>query len=254
MKMRVLQSVAIACVAALAVVGVAWGGATVSDLTADVSPHNPGTRARPENVAMELAVRTRGAPGEEAATVARITVFLPKELVLSARRFPSCRPSFLTAGRERRCRRAKVGTGEASVTAFGPVQDLKVNPSVTAYNGSRGKTLLLHLEASTPTVINSAITGRLQRVRHPRYGNRYVFTIPQELREPSPGLRATVSDLRFELEKQRTVRRRKRRFKIPYIGLGSCRDGVLSFKSVTAYSAPQPAPGPSTGSDTVNCG
>jgi hypothetical protein len=119
---------------------------------------------------------------------------------------------------------------------------------LTIYNGPKGKSWLIRFQSDSPFSLDLAMQGKLTKVSQPGYGQKMTVDVPQEFENS-----ARLKTLQFQVQK--TVRKRIRqtnRFRtIPYIGIGPCPDGELSFQSVHYfYLAIQPV----TATDTDNCG
>jgi hypothetical protein len=233
--MRIRGEVAIlalAVVAALVVAAVALAE-PIADLSARVSPSKPGTNHKPRRVEVDLALSQQtDTAGEALPATTKLQFFLPSEFFFGGADFHSCKADILDdQNQQTQCPvKSKVGSGRAVFQVGGPGGSVAQSTLVTAYNGPRGKSLLLHLQSQTPVAIDQALEGRLSKSSKP-YGQVLTFAFPPELQA-----RAGLSELEFELEGTRTVRRNGHRRTIPYVGLGSCGDDVLDFKSVTTFA------------------
>ncbi|HYH59146.1 MAG TPA: hypothetical protein VD790_07980 [Thermoleophilaceae bacterium] len=199
-------------------------------LDADVTPAKPGTKKNPTNVELALSLRTANdRAGEAPPVTTRIELFLPSELVLGAKSFRGCKPAVLNDGNDAtRCKsKSLVGNGRATFAGQTPVGPMEQDAEVTVYNGPSGRSIVFHFRSTGALPIDRAVAGRLAKARGNGYGRKIVIRIPEELRGAG-GQQIGLAELHAEVKASR-----KRRGKtVPYIGLGRCRQGELSFRSV----------------------
>jgi hypothetical protein len=115
------------------------------------------------------------------------------------------------------CAKAKVGSGAASGLALGRQEKL----AVTAYNGPKGKTILLHVAGTQPLDINTVIVGQL-KPDSGAYGRKLVVSIPANLQQPLAGVYATLTSFLTKVGGSSKG--------TPYVALKGCPGGKLNFK------------------------
>ena len=190
--MRKLLTGAVAASATLALAaGAAAQVSTPSgDATLDVSasPSNAGTKKKPKNVRLSFK-QVVNKPG---TTVQTITVDLPKGLKFSGKGFKRCNFDDLVAQGPSACPSgSKVGpTGRATARlepAVSGQSDLvfQVSPFI-----ENSKTVAIYLRTTAGLDIQTAIRGKLTNS-----GRRMTIEIPMSLRQPLPGLDATLTGI-----------------------------------------------------------
>ena len=127
-------------------------------------------------------------------------------------------------------RERKIGGGKAAAKATVGDQE---NLTVTAYNGAASKSnsanrwFYLHVEGSTPLVIDSVIAATLTKATGD-YGYKLVVPIPANLVQPLAGVTATL--LNFSTSVVGTAKG------LPYIGIKGCSGGKLKFKGTFLFT------------------
>lgn len=223
MRKSAALAVAGALTVALGATGVA--GAVNSKQTMDVklAKNKAGTVKKPRSVGtltVDLAVNVDAsdAPFATKSTV----IYFDKNLVFNSAKFPSCTEPQARSGAAK-CTKAKVGSGSAQGLALGQQENL----TVTAYNGPKGKTLLLRVRGTQPLLIDTVLVGKLQRASG-KYGKKLVVAIPDNLQQPVTGVYATLT--RFVTKVSGSVSG------TPYIGLKACPKRKLSFGSKFTFT------------------
>ena len=172
-----------------------------------------------------------GSPAGTFATQ-KATIFFDKNLVFNGKAFKECKPSNKSApvgsDVKAKCASAKVGAGKAAGQATVGGQE---NLTVTAYNGAAkangDRWFYLHVEGSTPLVVDSVIAATLTRGSGD-YGVKLVVPIPANLVQPLAGITATL--LNFSTSVGGTAKG------VPYVGLKGCSGGKLKFKGTFLYT------------------
>jgi hypothetical protein len=86
-------------------------------------------------------------PGDQPPTLTKTQIFFPNAAVANGRFLPSCTESILRGKGPAKCpKKSKIGKGRAT----GKVGTLVVDIDVTAFNGPKGKSVLLYI-LSKPT-------------------------------------------------------------------------------------------------------
>ena len=152
-----------------------------------------------------------------------------KNLAFGPKYLPSCGKAQVQSD-DTKCKKgSKIGTGSAQGVALGATENL----TVTAYNGAASKSnsanrwFYLHVEGSSPLVIDSVIAATLTKATGD-YGYKLVVPIPANLVQPLAGVTATL--LNFSTSVSGTAKG------LPYIGIKGCSGGKLKFKGTFLYT------------------
>jgi len=234
---KLLFGALVALVGVLAVVGVASAVDAQQALDVKIANNKAGTKAKPRSIGvLNVVTSTTPGPGSPACTVAtnKATIFFDKNLVFNAKAFKECKPSNPSApvGSEvkSKCSGDKIGSGKAAGQATIGGQE---NLTVTAYNGAASKSnsanrwFYLHVEGTTPLVIDSVIAATLTKASGD-YGYKLVVPIPPNLVQPLAGVTATL--LNFSTSVSGTSKG------LPYVGLKGCSGGKLKFKGTFVFT------------------
>jgi hypothetical protein len=224
-------------VAALAVVGVASAVDAQQAIDVKITNNKAGTKEKPKSIGkLNVVTTTTPGAGSPAGTFAtnKATIFFDKNLVFNAKAFKECKPSNPASpvGSEvkSKCAGAKIGSGKAAGQATIGGQEAL---TVTAYNGAATKSggpnrwFYLHVQGSSPLVIDSVIAATLKRATGD-YGYKLEVPIPANLVTPLTGVTATL--LNFSTSVAGTAKG------LPYIGMKGCSGGKLKFKGTFIYT------------------
>jgi hypothetical protein len=234
---KLLFGALVALVGVLAVVGVASAVDAQQAIDVKITNNKAGTKAKPKSIG-KLNVLTTTVPGagSPAGTFAttKATIFFDKNLVFNAKAFKECKPSNPSApvgsDVKSKCASDKIGAGKAAGQATIGGQE---NLTVTAYNGAASKSnpanrwFYLHVEGSTPLVIDSVIAATLTKATGD-YGYKLVVPIPANIVTPLAGVTATL--LSFSTSVSGTAKG------LPYIGIKGCSGGKLKFKGTFLFT------------------
>ena len=188
--MRKLLMGALAASATLAVAAGAIAQSPESTFTARVSPSKAGTATKPKNTTLGFGV-TLNKPG---TTVEFIDLGLPKTLKISGKGLKRCTVDTLAAEGPSGCpagsKAGAPGTATALLGPAGPAQSelhFVVTPFVLDSN-----TLVFYVASDTGSgiAVQSPITGEITS-----RGHKLRITIPKELRQPVPGVDASLTSL-----------------------------------------------------------
>jgi len=234
---KLLFGAIVALVGVLAVVGVASAVDAQQAINVTVTNNKAGTKEKPKSLGkLNVVTTTTPGPGTPAGTFAtnKATIFFDKNIVFNGKAFKECKPSNASApvGSEvkSKCGSAKIGSGKAAGQATIGGQE---NLTVTAYNGAPTKAnaanrwFYLHVEGSTPLVIDSVIAATLKRASGD-YGYKLEVPIPANLVQPLAGVTATL--LNFSTSVGGTSKG------LPYVGLKGCSGGKLKFKGTFVFT------------------
>lgn len=220
--MRKVALLAVTSVAALGVTGPAWAVNADQGLDVKVTGSKAGTKKKPRNV--KLTVITTTTPKDSTAfATTKAVLYFDKNLKFGGSKFASCTAAKLQAAESNCPKASKVGTGSANGSALGQQEPL----TVTAFNGPKGKSLLLHVVGSNPLQIDSVIDAKLSKASG-KYGMKLTVPIPDKLQQPVPGVYATLT--KFLTAVKGTAKG------TPYIGLAGCSGGKLHFKGTFTFT------------------
>jgi len=224
---KVVFAVATAAIA-LGASAPVWAVNADQGLAVSVSPSKAGTKKKPKSVKLKLTTTTTPKDSQAFATTQAVLYF-DKNLKFGASKFKSCTLNQVLADETKCPSGSKVGSGTASGQA-GPNGALKVSPiSVTAFNGPKGKTLLLHV-VYTKLGIDQVLNSKLSTASG-AYGYKLTVPIPPALQQPSPGLYATLTSFITTVSGKA-----KDKAKTPYVGLTGCSHGSLKFMGTFTYT------------------
>ena len=234
---KLLFGALVALVGVLAVVGVASAVDAQQAIDVKITNNKAGTKAKPRSIGMlNVVTTTTPGPGSPAGTFAtnKATIFFDKNLVFNAKAFKECKPSNPSApvGSEvkSKCAADRIGGGKAAAKATVGDQE---NLTVTAYNGAASKSnsanrwFYLHVQGTTPLVIDSVIAATLTKATGD-YGYKLVVPIPANLVSPLAGVTATLLNFSTSVG--------GRAKGLPYIGIKGCSGGKLKFKGTFVYT------------------
>jgi hypothetical protein len=211
-----LAAVAAASVGAVAVAVPAFAVDADQGLSVAVSPSKAGTKKKPKAVKVKVTTTTTPQNGASNFSTRQAVIHFDKNLVFNGAKFKSCTFDQLQAAEANCPKGSKVGSGSAVGQAFGQ----KVNLTVTAFNGPKGKSLLLHVVGSGVASIDSVMNAKLKSDKG-KYGKKLVVPIPDNLQQPIKGVYATL--LSFITKVGATSKG------VPYVGLTGCSGGKLNF-------------------------
>jgi hypothetical protein len=188
--LRKLLMGAVAASASLAVAAGAVAQSPESTFTAKVSPSNAGTPVKPKNTTLNFNV-TLDKPN---TTVEFIDLVLPRGLKMSGKGLKRCTVDTLAAEGPSGCpsgsKAGPTGSATADLGPEGPSQSqlvFEVSPFVL---DSNSLVFYVASEAGTGVAVQSPITGEITGK-----GRKLRIRIPQELRQPVPGVDASLTSL-----------------------------------------------------------
>jgi hypothetical protein len=211
----------------LAVTAVASAVRAKQTVTVTLQSDRAGTE-KPRSVGrLTVTITTTPVRGEPPFATRRAVIHFDRNLVFGTSRFAGCRQAQVRRDDAKCPPGSKVGTGSARASVFsGRGRIAEVTPRVTAYNGPRGRRILLLVEEPTFRV-RSVMVGTLEPDRG-RYARRLDVAIPRDLQAPLPGLVVTLT--RFTTSVGGTRRG------TPYVALRGCTGGTLRFKGDFFYT------------------
>jgi hypothetical protein len=241
--LRKLLTGAVVASASLAIAAGAIAQSPEGTFTADVSPSNAGTKKKPKNTTLAFGV-TLDKPG---TTVEFIDLALPQGLKLSGKGLKRCSVNTLAAQGPSGCpsgsKAGPTGTATALLGPPGPSQSelhFNVSPFVLDSN-----TLVFYVasEDGSGIAVQSPITGEITKK-----GRAIRIRIPQELRQPVPGVDASLTSLN-----QTFVGKVKKNYVVSSVG---CKAKKHKFRGKLTFSARADGaavPGPVLLNTSANC-
>lgn len=223
--MRKFMLLAVASVvAALGIVGVASAINGTQEIKIKLENSKAGTSSKPKSVShLTVTTTTTPAPGDPAFATKQAIIYFDKNLVFGGSAFKNCSttsPSSI----DTTCKSAKVGSGSAKGSALGQTENL----TVKAYNAQKGKGLYLHVQGSSPLVIDAVMPGKLQKATG-QFGNKLVVTIPDNIQQPVTGVYATLTEFITKVGGTASGK--------PYVGLKGCPSTKkLKFRGTFTYT------------------
>jgi hypothetical protein len=186
--------------------------------------HGTAKRTAAKGVRLTLAVGLDTDPsGLQPHTLTSATLLFPQGATLNSTRFRSCSPAKLQAKGTSACPAgSKVGSGSASGIGGNPGQPpiLTEDLSITAFNGPRGKSVLLWLTGTAPAAINNVLVAKLTRAGAP-YSYRLSLAVPVGLQSIA-GIQVAVTRFTTSVGAIRTVKGRR----YPYLRAPVCPVGA----------------------------
>ena len=214
------------------------------------------SKAKPAPLTYEGILDVGTSDGKQPNVAPTTKLYFPKQLVNMAKYFPQCNGSKLDGQSTvpASCKKAVVGTGTATASGGAPGQP--INPAttealtVTAYNGLKGKQLLLVVNGSTPLQItNRVITGKLGPASG-KFGYTVTFTVPADL-QFQLGLQVALTHFDVKISpKTHTAKVKGKKKKVSYLMAKKC--GTLPTQTTVNFDQDGAPGGPGTpGGQTV---
>jgi hypothetical protein len=227
---------------------VAIAVASVTPTVTYNSPISQKTRpkpGKPANITYTGILDVHNSDGTQPDTAPITKLYFAKQFINNARYFPSCKASQINgkAVIPAKCKKAQIGQGTATSQAGSPGAPtlLPENLTVRAFNGSRGRQLLLVLFATAPVPItNRVIPGTISRSSG-QFGYIVTFRVPSDLQRVS-GFQVALTHFNVKIGSRKTVTVRGRR--VSYLQLKSCpRSKKLPVKAVLNFNNDAGQPG-----------
>jgi hypothetical protein len=213
---------------ALVVTASAWAVNADQGLSISVSPSKAGTKTKPKSVKLKITTTTTPKDSAQFSTTKAVLSF-DKNLKFGGSKFKTCTLATVQSDETKCPKGSKVGSGSAKAQA-GPGGQLKVpSISVTAFNASKGKALLLHVIYG-PLNIDQVLNAKISKGSG-AYGTKLTVPINAALQSPAPGLFATLTEFITSVSGHATDKA-----KTPYVGLTGCSGGSLKFQGVFTYN------------------
>jgi hypothetical protein len=227
----------------------ALGNNTVN-YTVKLKKSGKPSKAKPAKLQYEGILDVGTSDGKQPNVAPDTTIYFAKQIVQGAKYFPKCNPKALDGKSSvpASCKKAVIGSGVATASAGSP--GAAINPvlseqlKVTAYNGLRGKQILLSLNGSLPLAItNRVIVGTIGKGGGP-YGYTVNFHVPTDL-QFQQGLQVALTHFDVTIKRKTVKAKIKGKKKtVPYLGLSACpKSHKLPTKTTVHFSQDSGAPG-----------
>jgi hypothetical protein len=227
---------------ALAALAFASVQPTVS-YTSPLKQKSKPKKGKPANLTYTGILDIKNSDGTQPATAPTTKLYFAKQILNNAKRFPSCKVSDIDGKSSipSKCRKAFVGGGTAA-SQIGSTPGTKAaitqNLNVKAYNGNKGRQILLVLNSSFPvSVQNRVIPGTIGRGAN-GFGSSVTFRVPPEL-QSNQGLQIALTHFNvvFPASKTVKVKRHGRTQKVSYLQLSSCpKSKKLPVKALVTFN------------------
>jgi hypothetical protein len=240
--LRKLLIGAVVASTSLALAAGAIAQAPESTFTAKATPGDAGTKRKPKNTTLNFNV-TLNKPG---TTVEFIDLGLPNGLKISGKGLKRCSVDTLAAEGPSGCPSGSKAGPTGSATALlgeGPTQSelhFDVSPFVLDSN-----TLVFYVASETGTGISvqSPITGEITGK-----GRKMRIRIPQELRQPVPGVDASLTSLN-----QSFRGKVKKNYVVSSVGCKNKKHKFTGKLTFTQRADMKPVPAPVSIADSASC-
>ena len=203
---------------------------------------------KPVPVTYNGVLDVKNPDGTQPATAPTTTLYFAKELINNAKYFPSCSLADIDGKQTvpAKCKAAQVGKGTASSQAGTPGATSIINEplTVTAVNGSKGKQILLVLNASSPVAVQNRVVPATLGPGGGKFGYTLKFQVPANLQQQL-GLQIALTHFDVVTSgKTRTVKIKGKKRKVSYLMLKSCpKSKTLPSKAVINFNQDSGAPG-----------
>ncbi|MBA2348590.1 MAG: hypothetical protein H0V81_09885 [Solirubrobacterales bacterium] len=192
-----------------------------------------GTKAKPRNLVLSVTTTTDAIERDKNGTFAttNAVIHFDKNLRFNNARFPTCALKIVATKPEKCPKGSQVGTGLAKATV-GEGQ-IKVNPSIKAYNDKNNK-INLALIAKPGEVDSSGIlVGKLKKDSGKDFGFKLDVPIPAKLQEQL-GLKITLTKFNTTINRNTVTVKGK---KYAYVNsIGCPKGGKYKFAGDFRYS------------------
>ena len=208
--MRITRRAVSACAAAAAVAtpAVAAGEAAkvVQTLSVTIGPQRAGTPKSPRPASLQVTATTRAADGSAPPVLVKDTVWFSSGLRWNGALFPSCSVATIERRGIRACPAgSRSGRGHA-VAVSGPI---RATPTITVFNGPRGRSVLFYLQAERPVRVGQAVEAPFSRAGG-RFSYKLTLPFPKNLQEPTPGLKIAVTEFSAQVSRSQMIGGRRR--------------------------------------------
>lgn len=229
---------AVVAVASLTCPAVA-GAEVTQDFDVSISPARAGV---PVTVGFKTGTK-ESTPGVMPPTVATVEVYFPQGAVYNGGMFPVCRGADISREKTTEGCPGKSILGIGKGIALAPGGVVQDDLTITAVNGGPS-TANLFLEGVSPVRLQSNLVAKMARTSG-AYGVKLSATIPENMREPAPGIKVALG--LFSTKIAGTVVKDGRKRGI--VEIRSCKTGTWKMKGVFTFDDGRKI----TAYDTVKC-
>jgi hypothetical protein len=211
------------------------------------------SKAKPAPLTYEGILDVGTSDGKQPNVAPTTKIYFAKQIIQRAKFFPSCDPNAINGQSTvpPSCQKAVVGSGTA--TASGGVPGGAINPAttealtVTAYNGPKGKSLLLVVNGTQPlSITNRVIPGKFGPGGG-KFGYSVTFTVPPDL-QFQLGLQIALTHFDVTIDRKTVTKKiHGAKTKVSYLSLNSCpKSRTLPTKTVVNFDQDGTPGGPGT--------
>lgn len=236
---------------------------------AKLTPKGKATKAKPAPLGYEGILNVGTSDNKQPNVAPDTTIYYAKQIVQNAKYFPQCDPKKLDGATSvpASCKKAKIGTGVATAYPGTPGQPLNTalaeQLTVTAYNGLKGKQILLNLNGSSPQIItNRVIVGTIGKGKAPKFSYSVNFHVPSDL-QVQAGFQIALTHFDVKISnKTISAKVKGKKKKVAYLGLTSCpKNHSLPVLTTVHFAqdgsggltAPPPGGTPVSATGTMKC-
>ena len=196
---------------------------------AKLTPKGKASKKKPAPMGYEGILDVGTDNGTQPNVAPDTTIYYAKQIVQNAKYFPKCNPKAVDGKTKvpASCKKAVIGKGVAVAYPGTPgqpvIQGLKENLKVTAYNGLRGKQILLVLNGSSPQVItNRVIVGTIGKGKGGKFSYSVNFHVPADLQFQA-GFQVALTHFDVKISgKTIKAKVKGKKKRVSYLGLTSC--------------------------------
>ncbi len=217
----------------------AAGAEVTQDFDVSISPARAGV---PVTVGFKTGTK-ESTPGVMPPTVATVEVYFPQGAVYNGGMFPVCKDAYISREKTTEGCPGKSVLGIGKGIALAPGGIVQDDITVTAVNGGPS-TANLFLEGVSPVRLQSNLVAKMGRTTG-SYGVKLSATIPENMREPAPGVKVALG--LFSTKIAGTVVKDGRKRGI--VEIRSCKTGTWKMKGVFTFDDGRKI----TTYDTVKC-
>jgi hypothetical protein len=215
---------------------------------------------KPAPVQYDGILDVKNPDGTQPATGSPTTLYFAKQLVNNGKYFPSCSVTDIDGKTSvpAKCKKAVIGKGTAASQAGTPGTASIINEplAVTAYNGPKGKQLLLVLNATSPVAVQNRVVPGTFGPGSGQFGYTLKFQVPADLQQQL-GLQISLTHFDVVISaKTISAKIKGKKKKVSYLALTKCpKSKTLPVKAVVNFNndAAQPGGPVVTATSTTKC-
>jgi len=194
--MKKLATIGLALVAMLAMtaVAVAQVAEPVITLTGSGTPTKGGTKKKPKNATLVTDFKVNK---ESRKTVANITYFVPKNIVLSGKGFKYCTAETINLKGEGACPKGSLVGKGTSTAVLGP-NFAPLGFTVNVYAGGKNE-IALALAQTNGGSVRTNFKGTITKASGP-YGQKISVDIPASVQSPAAGLYSYITEVKTTIK------------------------------------------------------